>query len=96
MNLVEPKTWPAGNNKLAAAILLPNEKAPASREQMYEIETDDILRHAIDYMEDHWLKQTVEGAHQNPNIRKEMADYYAKIVKTILAMPEDQCGPQAK
>lgn len=76
----------------ASAILLPNEKSGKSHTVFYDVDTDKVLTETIDYMEDHWLKQNIEEAFGDPDVRTKMTEYYAEIVKVILDMPEADCG----
>ena len=95
MNLIESATF-KGSNPFAAAILLPHEKAPASHTTLYDVDTDATLEHCITYMEDHWLKQPVEEAFGDKEVRPRMKDFYKEIVQAALKTPEDDCAREER
>lgn len=90
MNMVVPTTWKG--DPFSAAILLPNEKAPADHTSIHEIETDDVFEQTVDYMEDHWFKQPVEEVWEDNNVRGRMKEYFDQIVTGVMQVPEDECA----
>lgn len=74
------------------AILLPNEVAGKSHTIFYEVEPDHVLSVVIDYMEDHWMKQTVEEASGDPNVRTKLTEFFNQMVEALMQLPEEQCG----
>lgn len=79
---------------LSQAVLLPNEKAGASHDIMYEVDPSNVLTTVIQYMEDHWLKSSIEQAFKQDKVREEMEqDYINNIIPHVLEAAEEECGP---
>lgn len=90
MNLIVPDTI---KNPAMAGILLPNEVAPASHTKQYDVDLNEIFEECIAYIEDHWLKVSIEEAWQNNSVRTSMRDYFDNmIVPIVAAVPEDKCA----
>lgn len=83
---------PARITSISSAILLPNEVSGKSHTKLYDVESDHVLDVCLDYLEDHWMKQTFEEAYGNEDIKTEMKAHFETIIATCLGMPEDQCG----
>lgn len=77
---------------LASAILLPNEVAGKSHTKMYDVEEERVFSETIGYIEDHWLKSSLEDAYGDTDVRTKMRVHFQHILDTCLAMPEDSCG----
>lgn len=76
-----------------SAILLPNEVAPSSHERMYDVDPVRLFDQVAMYMEDHWMKQTVDEAFGKEGVRAEMQkEYIEEIVPVIMEVPEDRCA----
>jgi hypothetical protein len=79
----------------AAMILRPDEVPPNSHTILLEVDTDTVFKEIVNYMEDHWLKQTTEEAFGCELAKKEMKEYFeTQIIPCIMGVPEEQCGPQ--
>lgn len=90
MNMAVPQTNTMG---MAAAILSPDEVAPASHEKQYEVDTDVVLNETITYLEDHWMKMSFADAYKDPKVMDNINDYYNKeIVPNIMATAEEECA----
>ena len=92
MNLAAPGTLLSLENPMMAAILLPNEVPPSSHEKFHDVDTDKVFEVCVKYMEDHWLKQTIEEAFGSETVRTEMLEFYSGIVDAVMGIPEDQCA----
>ena len=78
---------------VASAILLPNEVAGKSHDIFYEVDVDACFDECVSYMEDHWMKQTVDDAFGEEGTRDKMKAWYKEyIVPSVLGLPEEQCG----
>lgn len=78
-----------------AAILLPNEKAPNSHSTLYTINYKNVFNECLDYLEDHWMKQTIDEAYEKEGTRNEMWQWIiapGSLIDAINSIPEEQCG----
>lgn len=77
----------AKKDPMRAMILLPNEEAGRSHETFYDVDTDRLTEVCLDYISDHWMKQEIPAS-----VRDETKNWYADLLPTLLAIPEEQCG----
>ncbi len=75
----------------AQAILLPNEQAGKSHTIFYEVDTDRLLSECIDYLEDHWMKQSLSDVF-GEDADKKAKEWFAEMLPVLLEMPEEGCG----
>lgn len=93
MVMVEPAIWKG--EPLMAAILSPTEVAPKSHEEFYEVDTDKVFSQAVEYMEDHWLKSSIEEVFTQDGSRDSMKEWFeSRLVPVVMEIPEDQCAKQ--
>lgn len=77
----------------SAMILSPTEIAPKSHEKLLDVDTDEVFNECINYMEDHWMKMTVEESSGEPDVKTKMKDFFEKeIIPAIMDLPEEKCG----
>lgn len=75
-----------------SAILLPDEVAGRSHQRMYDVDTSRILDEVVQYMEDHWLKRSVDEAFGIPGVRDVMRSDYEEVLSVILEQAEEDCA----
>lgn len=74
------------------AILSPNEKSGKSHTIQYEVDLDHVLAVTVDYIEDHWLKQSIDEVFGPGSIESLKKDFFEGVLPTCLSIPEDQCA----
>jgi len=70
-----------------SAILLPNEVSGRSHTKFYEVDTDRVLQEALDYMEDHWIKEELKS-----DFVTDVKADWPGVVEDVLKMPEESCA----
>lgn len=76
-----------------ASILLPNEVSGRSHDVFYEVDPDACFEECMDYLEDHWMKQTFDEASGEEGTRSKMKAWYLEnIVPCIMELEEEKCG----
>ena len=73
---------------IEVAILDPDEVAPSSHVIQYDVDTDKVLEVIVEYVADHWVKQEPDAE----GLVEFKTNAWPKIVKAVLAVPEDNCG----
>lgn len=78
---------------LASAILLPNEISPRSHDVFYEIDTENVLDVARQYIEDHWTKKSLVEPEREEEFEKwKREEWEGNIVPVIMRLPEEECA----
>lgn len=80
---------------IMAAILLPNEKAPNSHDIQYTINYRRVFEECIEYIEDHWMKQTFDEAIGQEGTHEKMWQWLIEpnsVIDCILQTEEKLCG----
>lgn len=87
IRIVMDMSAPERITSIANAILSPNEKAGASHTTFYDVHPHEVLETAINYMEDHWIKQEIEES-----IKEQMRTDWLECIPVIMAVDEESCG----
>ena len=87
IRIVMDMSAPERITSIANAILSPNEKAGASHTTFYDIDLYEVLEVAISYMEDHWIKEEIDGS-----IKEQMREDWRQCVPVIMKVEEELCG----
>jgi len=70
----------------------PYEKSRRSHTVFYDVDTDKCFDECLDYVEGHWIKQSIDEFYGKP-VRAEMKKWYDEnLVPAILSVPEELCG----
>jgi hypothetical protein len=77
------------------AVLLPGEQSGRSHTRTIEVCFGTAFDECLTYLEEHWMKQTMEEAAGDPVVKQAMWDWCCQqdgIFDTVKTLPEEQCG----